>query len=115
MRLIDADELEPQMKYAHLFYENGTENLGMTRVLLGSAVKNAPTIEAEPVRHGHWVAEPDGGTRCSVCKQTVKEDSNGVAVPVDLSAMPYCPKCGAKMGAADIHVPAREDGEVEEK
>ena len=53
-------------------------------------LKNRPTVDAEPVRHGRWIPYPDCGvTRCSVCDWSIEEcfDSN------------YCPYCGAKMDA----------------
>ena len=66
---------------------------------LVKAVDDAPTIDAEPVRHGRWmwVDQPDGRTSvltCSACGGTewASETSN------------YCPNCGAKM---DLEV--RED------
>ena len=59
-------------------------------------------IEVAPVRHGRWIKESDGGTRCSVCNKRVRDVTGGGDEPVDLSDMPYCPKCGAKMyGGAD--------------
>ena len=60
-------------------------------------IKNLPIIEAEPVRHGKWLMESDGGTRCSSCKKKVHDVTDGSYAPVDLSKLPYCPKCGAKM------------------
>lgn len=65
-------------------------------------IEDEPEIEAEPVKHGKWVRDPDaidwdiGGWRCSVCE--------GVNYAIPLNAMPfmwscsrYCPNCGAKM------------------
>lgn len=59
-------------------------------------VENAPTIEAEPVKHGKWI---DGGQyanffphhewRCSECGEHVLE----IGVPW----FKYCPNCGARM------------------
>lgn len=52
-------------------------------------LKNEPTIEAEPVRHGDW--RFCGSDRwndayvCSECGKIAQDDSN------------YCPNCGAKM------------------
>lgn len=53
------------------------------------AVMDAPTIEAEPVRHGQWV---DNGipesvlSKCSEC-----------GIVYGSSSFNYCPNCGAKM------------------
>ena len=58
-------------------------------------VKNAPTIESEPVRHGRWIVHTTWNgmfglihSECSECKF----DRNG-----DLSSWKFCPNCGAKM------------------
>ena len=65
-------------------------------------VNDAPTINAEPVRHGRWIdeIEPNAVTasgreihvfRCSACDFTW---ANKTAV---LHYFKYCPNCGAKM------------------
>ena len=57
------------------------------------AIKNAPAVDAEPVRHGRWreVAEGEGGhlMECSVCKEWLFHNFDYVSN--------YCPNCGAKM------------------
>lgn len=46
---------------------------------------DAPTIEAEPIRHGHW--NWVDGVRCSLCNYKLQ-----------VTGIPsYCPNCGAKM------------------
>lgn len=82
MRLIDADALlkgkqDHEMISTHIVW-------------------NAPTIEAEPIRHGHWdyveefFADRWWNTyRCSVCGH--QEDFE------EPYRMKYCPECGAKM------------------
>lgn len=56
---------------------------------LAYVVENAPTIEAEPVRHGRWIFKGKSNGRsiyqCSECKN----DISGSAA--------YCKECGAKM------------------
>lgn len=53
-------------------------------------VKNAPTIEAEPVRHGRWINGVSRGmpsiycSECGSTKETICESD-------------YCPDCGARM------------------
>lgn len=49
-----------------------------------------PTVEAEPVRYGKWIREPNCWYRCSKC---------GSHYPsiVDNMDYHYCPNCGAKM------------------
>lgn len=58
-------------------------------------IDHAPTVDAEPVRHGKWYVIPLTTLgknpitfrmyRCSECKSTAYEKT------------PYCAKCGAKM------------------
>lgn len=60
---------------------------------LVKAVDDAPTIDAEPVRHGRWEQYPGHGSiRCMRCKLEFDEQK----MP---SARDYCPNCGAKMDA----------------
>ena len=59
-----------------------------TRCVFREYVKTAPTIEAEPVRHGQWSDNGEDKYICSVCSGYVyrwfgKSD--------------FCPRCGAKM------------------
>ena len=80
MRLIDADELTERL------WRFG---LG-TREEVAGLVANMPTIEAEPIRHGHWQRGEDmfgNYYKCSVCDST--EDIGW--------GFDYCPNCGAKM------------------
>ena len=61
-------------------------------------LQKEPTVDAEPVRHGHWISHfddlfPEESTQeCSVCHAeqmgTMLNDN-------------YCPNCGAKMGEVD--------------
>lgn len=61
-----------------------------------SVVNDAPTVDAEPVRHGRWI---EGNNfhwyynSCSCCGYTRTTDikSNG------WNQWKYCPMCGAKM------------------
>ena len=56
-------------------------------------VEQAPTIEAEPVRHGEWVeTKLPGIIACSACGLERHKNLNLGA------AWRYCPKCGAKVG-----------------
>ena len=96
-RLIDADALV-EKAYRHgehpsvddLFAE-GVDAVDV------SDIDNAPTIEAEPVRHGYWMCGDyyDIGDVCSEC------DWDSLISPCDYR---YCPNCGAKMdgGADDV-------------
>ena len=64
-------------------------------------INQFPAADVATVRHGRWIKESDGGTRCSVCNKRVRDVTGGGDEPVDLSDMPYCPKCGAKMDGGE--------------
>lgn len=108
MRLIDADKLRETMY--HEAFETDTDmqkwesGCWIRYKMFENAIENAPTIEAEPIRHGEWAVDtiyPSGVKKfhCSVCGQerTVHEKYEGVF------RQNYCPNCGAKMdkGEAD--------------
>lgn len=65
--------------------------------LIDPVIKIVPVADVAYVQHGRWIEESDGGTRCSVCNKRVRDATGGRDDPVNLSKMPYCPKCGAKM------------------
>lgn len=85
MRLIDADNLKPDTKtFTSAYSEELTEFYSQ------EVIDNAPTVEAEPVRHGHWERFRCKGDRsdtfhCSECKYLLHYVSK------------FCPNCGAKM------------------
>lgn len=55
-------------------------------------VQDAPTIEAEPVRHGRWEVKHPNGWACSECGEWgLMIDNRGIC------KSNYCPNCGAKM------------------
>lgn len=84
MRYIDAEPIEN--------YEGWLD--GTCLVIPKDLIYEAPTVEVEPVRYGHWTLETDEGKaicyHCSVCDS----DSHYTGVKV---ASKYCPNCGAKM------------------
>ena len=95
MRLIDANALE------QIITEKFKEHYGNTVyqfmrdffAFVIRQIRKAPTIEAEPVRHGRWsVLMVNGlamGVNCSECHTTWDANSN------------YCPNCGAKMDGGE--------------
>lgn len=93
-RLIDADALV-EKAYWHGEHPN-VDNLfaeGVDAVDV-SDIEEAPTIEAEPVRHGYW--ENANGRpktyirKCSVCGKEAYFCGRGCSYK-------FCPNCGAKM------------------
>jgi len=55
-------------------------------------VEDAPTIEAEPVRHGQWIPDDYEYNHCSECGFEHDEPEY---------VTPYCPNCGANMDSED--------------
>jgi ribosomal protein L33 len=60
-----------------------------------------PTVEAEPIKHGHWKIDEDvyeicaSEFTCSVCGKSFC--SSEMTDNEVLEMMKYCPECGAKM------------------
>ena len=84
-RLIDADALTDKLG---TFME--WENAGFVQ----KCIDDAPTIDAEPAKHGRWIETKNDSRisgHCSSCgwEAHLYED--------DVIGMPYCPNCGAKM------------------
>lgn len=89
-RLIDADELKGL--YDHENYEGhepdeNWDDVPRTFAEIRADIDDQPTVDAVPVKHGHWVfSENDDMFYCTNCKNgSVRND------------YPYCHWCGAKM------------------
>ena len=83
MRLIDADELlnilQKQQKLGSV-----NDSRGRAKAIL--EVIHAPTIDAEPVKHGTGLPHKiTASVKCSNCSRVFPD------------ATPRCPNCGAKM------------------
>ena len=98
MRLIDADELKRDcLTLPRVLDDEFVIHVQMKDVT--KSINNAPTIEAEPVRHGRW--EECGQydvydyCQCSECGYFSFDGETN-----------YCPYCGAKMDGGDEN----EDG-----
>lgn len=96
MRLIDADKLKPDTKTFTSAYSEELKEFYSQE-----AIDNAPTIEAEPVRHGKWrtgnrAPAPIDRFVCSVCDGLVV-----VSTFRNRCMYNYCPNCGAKMDGGD--------------
>ena len=63
-------------------------------------IKNAPTVDAEPVKHGHWDDMGDF-EQCSVCHGTHLKRFQTYYGEATWVKMSYCPNCGAKMDESE--------------
>ena len=106
MRLIDADELmriaESVEKNAETIPNNEAQISGMAHIT--QLIYEAPTIDAEPVKHGEWeeketyLNEGDceitewQSARCSVCGKY-----HTTPYMYYFDKYNFCPNCGAKM------------------
>lgn len=98
MRLIDADELMDELR--DRFTEKEDDNRFLAdewwrAATVRGVINDAPAIEAEPVRHGHWVwsefhGKNESWYKCSAC--------DAYDLHVTNTDIPYCWACGAKMG-----------------
>lgn len=84
MRLIDADALKKKARYAFKSNTGGH----IPPIVSTDDIDNAPTIEAEPVRHGRWVHKGAWHIECSECCHILAHIGE---------AKNYCPNCGARM------------------
>ena len=99
MRLGDLDALKEMVNkikdtdYGSIF--DYTAHREVRNVLrdIKHLIDNAPTIEAEPVRHGVWIwDEANECYICSVCGEAALNNYRGLSV-----ASNGCPHCRAKM------------------
>ena len=91
MRVIDANALV-EKAYQHGEHPSVDDLFadGVDAVDV-SDIDEAPTIEAEPVRHGRWVRKGQE-IYCSECGEESGYTWAGASRYSD-----YCPNCGAKM------------------
>lgn len=97
MRLIDADMLDAEMYHKSFEVDDGrniwNSGLWIRYKIFEEALRDAPTINASPVRHGKWLSREEGKVypfweryTCSVCGKHADDTD-------------YCPNCGARMDA----------------
>lgn len=100
-RLIDANALKESIdEHVYLVHHGFNETeYGCTQYGIHQIIDDAPTIDAEPVRHGKWIDDgqydnffPHHEWRCSECGEHVLE--------IGTPWFKYCPNCGARMADA---------------
>ena len=92
MQVIDRDTLTNKAEILYQHTESG-------KIIPWSAVRvceinNIKTVDAEPIRHGHWYRDPTNENYfcCSVC-----DGANGLWHQFADCTYKFCPWCGAKM------------------
>lgn len=105
MRPIDADELKKSIEEDEELKNNSLAYLLMN--LMTCYIDDTPTIDAEPVRHGHWIklTDSDGDYYCcSNCGEELPRYSCTFPTPTkpfplmkSIDKTKRCPDCGAKM------------------
>ena len=96
MELIDLNELLSELKKldselsASEIEADNVMGLGVMMAI--RKVKDAPTIEAEPVIHAQWEHLVHNKFRCTAC-----ERASYVVTVMGKPSYAYCPECGAKM------------------
>lgn len=90
MRPIDADAMDVEKIYCYYSDHCRSEDVQ-------EWVNEQPTLDVEPVRHGHWTIVYDDSDnemmRCSECEEEYYDGENDT---VD-TLFNYCPNCGARM------------------
>ena len=98
---IEREELINRLEDAKEKLMNNTTMSSLMAVVVNdiyiSFIKEYPTADVAPIRHGHWVSEYDCGyttPHCSECGETAltKEETS-----YDYVYSSYCPRCGAKL------------------
>lgn len=79
-RLIDADKFKNWLMENYVLYD-GDRSL--------KDIDEQPTVDAEPVKHGHWIMYDDEGWTIYECSNCGKHSPSADTY--------YCPICGAKM------------------
>ena len=111
-RLIDADALAREMYHKSFEVDDGrnvwNSGLWIRYKIFEEAIRDAPIVDAVPVRHGRWVAhtmseitgydpalsgdDPVCTYSCSVCGEDCYVSDTG-----DDILSNYCPNCGARL------------------
>lgn len=101
-RLIDAEKfLSDNSIYADCEFDHPKYQETLREI-----VNIAPTVDAVPVEHGHWIIKRSpSGAKYSVCSEcetyvTYSDDKNSLR-KLNFDGAKYCPNCGARMIESD--------------
>ena len=85
------------LKAKYAWWANGGPDVKEFKDVFDFMIDNAPTIEAEPTKHGRWIMDDEDFLVCSECSNTAEY------LPlVGQIEMPYCSNCGAKMDLDEV-------------
>jgi len=112
-RLIDADALIESIKHGLWDWEtvNGIESRTVLEQTIQD-IRNEPTIDAEPVRHGHWIKMSDADGHYYACSECGNELTRIESFDPQFDLFPrlksidktnYCPNCGCKMDLDEVN------------
>lgn len=89
MKLLDGNELWVQIyRLQHKRRWKNRTNIAFRECL--DVIQFFPKVDAEPVKHGHWIKLDYNTFHCKLCGTTFM-------LIQGISNMNYCPNCGAKM------------------
>lgn len=89
-RLISADALLKKLNNIGWYNNADRDEIAI------NAVYDAPTVDAETVRHGRWIVS-DRFAECSCCGMiTTRNELEGISL-FGKNEPNYCPNCGARM------------------
>ena len=100
MRLIDADALVKELSDKYIVpVDEATRGVAaFMGMQTRQVINNAPTVEAEPIKHGkdisYTVTNEYCEFKCSICGATLGEAAYGT---MDGAKFNYCPNCGARL------------------
>ena len=96
-RLIDLENEFQRYKPFHGFEHAMYRKVCETEIAIGKM----PVADVAPVHHGHWIVKQTtlgkSYTICSNCEYDFVVEIDGHFSHLDLTGMPRCPNCGAKM------------------
>lgn len=106
MRLIDADKLKIYISEKVPLKKFMSRDVGKACVNMNSildVVELQPTVDAVPVKHGHWEKSKDKkGQTCSECGVFVFTKHVWEVIASEDKNMNHCTHCGAKMDLDEV-------------
>lgn len=101
VRLIDGNALVKQIEGTHCKDCNNYNGVMCRACEWMDAmdyIEDAPTIDAQPVKRGHWIYPVhDFFYQCSECGAELIDDHFDQIGIFENGYLPFCPNCGCKM------------------